>query len=70
MPGQVRVVVHSTRREGEVLTTRVRVTEGDIPHDLESPASLFGSEIGDGIELHRGTRTGPDEAVFRTIRSP
>ena len=67
VPGQVRVVVQSAVRDGDTLTTRVRVIEGDIPADLDDPASLFRVKVGDGIELHWGARNGPDELVFRTF---
>lgn len=66
VPGQVRVIVESAVRNGDTLTTRLRVTEGAIPDDLNSPASLFRTKVGDGIELHRGARGGPDVLVFRT----
>ena len=67
VPGQVRVVVESTQHGGDSLTTRVRVIDGQIPEDLDSPASLFHAQIGDGIELHRGMRIGSDELLFRTF---
>jgi hypothetical protein len=67
VPGQIRVIVESADRDLDTLTTRVRVTEGAIPDDLDNPASLFRTEVGDGIELHRGAQIGPDELVFRTF---
>jgi hypothetical protein len=67
VPGQVRVIVQGAVRDGDALTTRVRVTEGGIPADLDNPASLFRDTVGDGIELHRGARNGRDELVFRTF---
>ena len=67
VPGQIRVIVESADRDLDTLTTRVRVTEGTVPDDLDNPASLFRTEVGDGIELHRGAQIGPDELVFRTF---
>jgi hypothetical protein len=67
--GQQRVVVEEALRVGDVLTVRVRVTEGegDIPRDLDSPASLLGTKVGEWIELHRAERPATDELVFRTF---
>jgi hypothetical protein len=69
VPGQQRVVVEQAHRVGDVLTTRVRVMdgEGDIPRDLDSPASLLGAKVGEWIELHQAERPATDVLVFRTF---
>lgn len=69
VPGQVRVVVEKTDREGDVLTTVVRPIEGRVPlgDELGGPASLLWSEVGADITLHRGRRQGDGRLAFLTF---
>ena len=66
VPGQVRVVVERARRDRDVLTTDVRVVEGQAD-DLESPASMFKQAIGDGLDLHRCARATRESMTFLTF---
>ncbi len=69
VPGQVRVVVEQTDRDGDVLTTVVRAVEGRVPRgdELGGPASLFRRDVADGITLHRGRRQDDERLAFLTF---